>query len=107
MNELENELEQMGLVIVRQNNKKVIAKLKDVRQVLKTNELTKQIQTLLQNDQTVVLIIAKSGEYILQKVITKNSTNYEIRNNKDELVVNNIDALEKVIAVIKKIENIK
>ncbi len=107
MNELENELEQMGLVIVRQNNKKVIAKLKDVRQVLKTNELTKQIQTLLQNDQTVVLIIAKSGEYILQKVITKNSTNYEIRNNKDELVVNDIDALEKVIAVIKKIENIK
>jgi len=102
-----NELEQMGLVIVRQNNKKVIAKLKDVKQALKINELTKQIQTLLQNDQTVVLIIAKSGEYILQKVITKNSTNYKIRNNKDELVVNDIDALEKVIAVIKKIENIK
>jgi hypothetical protein len=107
MNELENELKQMGLVIVRQNNKKVIAKLKDVRQVLKINELTKQIQTLLQNDQTVVLIIAKSGDYILQKVITKNSTNYEIKNNKDELVVNDINALEKVIAVIKKIENIK
>jgi hypothetical protein len=102
-----NELKQMGLVIVRQNNKKVIAKLKDVRQVLKINELTKQIQTLLQNDQTVVLIIAKSGDYILQKVITKNSTNYEIKNNKDELVVNDINALEKVIAVIKKIENIK
>ena len=102
-----SELEQLGLVILRKNDKKVVAKLKDVRQVLKISELTKQIQSVLQNDQTVTLIIAKSGDYILQKVITKNSTVYEIRNGKNTLTVNDVNALEKVIAVIKKLESIK
>ena len=102
-----SELEQLGLVILRKNDKKVTAKLKDVRQVLKISELTKQIQSVLQNDQTVTLIIAKSGDYILQKVITKNSTVYEIRNGKNTLTVNNVNALEKAIAVIKKLESAK
>jgi len=102
-----SELEQLGLVILRKNDKKVVAKLKDVRQVLKISELTKQIQSVLQNDQTMTLIIAKSGDYILQKVITKNSTVYEIRNGKNTLTVNDVNALEKVIAVIKKLESIK
>jgi len=102
-----SELEQLGLVILRKNDKKVVAKLKDVRQVLKISELTKQIQSVLQNDQTVTLIIAKSGDYILQKVITKDSTVYEIRNGKNTLTVNDVNALEKVIAVIKKLESIK
>jgi len=102
-----DELQKLDLIIVRKNDKKVTAKLKDVRQVLKINELTKQIQSVLQNDNTVTLIIAKSGDYILQKVITKNSTVYEIRNGKSTLVVNDVNALEKVIAVIKKLESTK
>jgi len=55
----------------------------------------------------VTLIIAKSGDYILQKVITKNSTVYEIRNGKSTLTVNDVNTLEKAIAVIKKLESAK
>ncbi len=102
-----DELEQMGLVIVKKDDKKVVAKLKDVKQALKISELTKQAQTLLQNDQTLTIVIARSGNYIIQKVITKNSTTYEIRNGKNALTVDDVNALEKAVALIKKLEGVK